>query len=125
MTQLGVDAPRSAQSAPQGPAEAMAQVVENATELAKAELRLAAVEARAWLVRAGLGLALLWLSALLFQVVVLMLALAPLALVQASWARVALAVGLALAPALLAVGVAMRELRRLKDIGNAKQPGQH
>jgi high-affinity K+ transport system ATPase subunit B len=120
VTQLGVETPRvDSRSAPDNPAEALAAVVENATALARAELRLAATEARAWLVRIALGLTLLWLSLLMVQVFVLVLALSPLALADRPWSSVLLALGLALVPTTLVALLAARELRKVKDLPHA------
>jgi hypothetical protein len=96
------------------PAHALAAVVENATALARAELRLGAAEARAWLFRIGFGLVLLWLSLLLAQVFVLLLALTPLLLKEHSAGAVGLMLALAFVPAVAAGGFAALELRRLK-----------
>jgi len=96
------------------PSDALATVIDNATELARAELRLAAAEAKAWLIRAGLGLALVWLSLLLVQVLVLVLALSPLALSDHSVPRVAVMLAAALLPVLVVAALAARELRSLK-----------
>ena len=97
------------------PAEAVSAVVENVTALARAELRLAATEAKAWLIRIGLGVGLLWLGLLLTQVFVLLVALSPVLLGAQSPMRVALALVLALAPTLLVFLLAARELRKLKE----------
>lgn len=107
-------APAPQRSTLDTPAHALAAVVENATALARAELRLGAVEARAWLIRMGFGLVLLWLSLLLLQVFVLLLALSPLLLKEHSAQSVAVVLGLALLPALISGAFAARELRRLK-----------
>ena len=124
MSQLGVGAPRSTRSAPENPAEALSAVVDNATALARAELRLAFAEARAWLVRAGLGLLVLWLSLLLLQVLAFVVALSPVILMRAPWERVALMLGLALLPALACLGLAAREWRRLKEPYHADESDQ-
>jgi hypothetical protein len=92
----------------------LAAVVENATALARAELRLGAAEARAWLIRIGFGLVVLWLSLLLAQVFVLLLALSPLLLKEHSVQAVGGMLALSLVPALVAGAFAARELRRLK-----------
>jgi hypothetical protein len=94
------------------PAQAVASVIDNATALARAELRLGAVEARAWLVRMSVGLVLVWLSLLLVQGFVLLLALTPLLLEQHSLASV---LGMLAISMVLAAGVgalAAFELRR-------------
>jgi len=96
------------------PAHALAAVIENATALARAELRLGAVEARAYFVRMGFGLVLLWLSLLLAQVFVLLLALSPLLLKEHALPEVGAMLALALIPALVSGAFAARELRRLK-----------
>lgn len=124
MNQLSVDAPRSTRSAPENPADALAAVVDNATALARAELRLMMTEARVWLVRAGLGLGLLWLSLLLFQVLALLVAASPLLLLRVPWENVALALALSLLPALVTLGFAVHEWHRLKGLAHAKQSDQ-
>lgn len=120
MTQLGTSAQQRAVA--DTPAEALAAVVDSVGRLARAELRLAAAEARAWLVRIGLGLVLLWLSLLLVQVFVCLLAVTPVLLVNHPWPNV---VGALLLSLFLSVGVsllAVRELRRLKDVGHDREP---
>lgn len=107
-------APAPQRSTLDTPAHVLAAVVENAAALARAELRLGAVEARAWLFRVGFGLVLLWLSLLLLQVFVLLLVLTPLLLQDHSARAVGAALGLALLPLLVSSAFAVRELRRLK-----------
>lgn len=101
------------------PAEALAAVVDSATALARAELKLAAVEARSWLVRAGWGLTLLWLSLLLVQIAALLIALTPILGASHSVSSLAWMLALALLPALAVFSFAVRELRRLKATTNA------
>jgi hypothetical protein len=116
---------RDERTSPDNPAEAVAAVVEDVGRLARAELRLAATEARAWLVRIGFGLVLLWLSLLLVQVFVCLLALSPLLFVGHPWPNVAASLALSL---LLAGGTslfAVRELRRLKDVEHDREPGRN
>ena len=72
------------------------------------------------MVRAGLGLILVWLALLLTQVFVLVLALTPLALSGYSTPRVAAMIAASLLPALLVSAFAVRELRGLKHL-EAKQ----
>jgi hypothetical protein len=98
------------------PAGALAAVLENATALARAEVRLAAAEARAWLLRIGVGLAVLWLSLLSLQVFVLLAALAP-ALYRSSGGSIVVAAwapGFALLVALASLAFGVRELRQAK-----------
>lgn len=115
MTEAGVEtAPASQRSGLDTPAHALAAVVENATALARAELRLGAAEARAWLIRIGFGLVLLWLSLLLLQVFVAVLVLTPLLLQHHSLTAVGAALGLALVPLLISAAFTVRELRRLR-----------
>jgi hypothetical protein len=116
VTELGVEPSQASRSSAETPAQALAAVVENAGELVRAELRLAATEARAWLVRLGLGLALLWLALLFFQVFALALALSPILLKDQPWTSVGAMLLLALLPALGASAFAARELRRLKEL---------
>ena len=101
------------------PAQALAAVVETATALARAELRLAAAETRAWVTRAAVGVTLLWFSLLLAQIFVLVLALSPLAAGDHPLPRVLAMLGLPLIPALVLFACAMRALRRLKVPGDA------
>jgi len=106
---------RATERASDDPAEAVAAVVDNVTKLARAELRLAAAEAKASLTRVGLGVGLLWLGLLLTQVFVLLVALSPVLLGAQSPMRVALALLLSLAPTLVVFLLAARELRKLKE----------
>lgn len=99
-------------------ADVLTAVVHSATAVARAEVRLAKAEAKAWLTRAGLGLLLLWLAVLLLQVFVLLLALLPVLATGHSWASLGLMLLLALVPAALAAVFAVRELGRLKELGN-------
>jgi hypothetical protein len=120
VTELGVGAPRQARPSPENPADALGAVLENATALARAEVRLAAAEARAWLIRIGFGLVLLWLALLLIQVAVLVLALSPVLVQASSWSIVGWVLALALVPAVVVTWLAVRELRRAKDMGHAE-----
>ena len=124
MSQLGAGAPRESRPSPENPADVLAAVLDNATALARAEVRLAAAEARAWLVRIGFGLVLLWLSLLLVQVFVLLLALSPVLSAGASWSRVGGMLALALVPAVAVYLAAVRELRRSKDVSHAAVDAQ-
>lgn len=119
MTPLGDEAqPRAGAD---NPAEALTAVVDSVGRLARAELRLAATEVRAWLVRIGFGLALLWLSLLLVQVFVCLLAISPVLLVGHPWPSVVAALLLSLLLAALVSLFAVRELRRLKDVGHDRE----
>ena len=118
MTQLGVESSTRPRPATDTPAEAVAAVVDNVAALARAELRLAAMEAKAFMTRVGLGLVMLWLSLLLAQVFVLLAALSPILLKDQPWTTVALMLLLSLVPTLVVSVFAVRELRRLKDLGN-------
>jgi hypothetical protein len=111
--------------APENPAEALAAVVEDAGRLARAELKLAATEARAWLTRVGFGLVLLWLSLLLVQVFVCLLAVSPILLVTHPWSSVVASLALSLLMAAGASLFAVRELRRLKDVGHDRESDRH
>ncbi len=117
--EAGVEAPRRVNTAsPDNPGEALAAVVDNVGALARAELRLAAMEARAYVARVGVGLVLLWLSLLLIQVFACLLAMSPILFGSQPWPGVVWMLGISFG---LAVGVsifAVRELRRLKDIGH-------
>jgi Putative Actinobacterial Holin-X, holin superfamily III len=125
MSELASEPRRDERRVPENPGEAVAAVVEDLGRLARAELRLAATEARAWLTRIGFGLALLWLSLLLVQVFVCLVALSPLLLAGHPWPTVALSLALSLSMAAGTSLFAVRELRRLKDVGNERQPERH
>jgi hypothetical protein len=116
VTELGAGAPRESRPSPEHAADALAAVLDNATALARAEVRLAAAEARAWLVRIGFGLVALWLALLLLQVFVLVLALSPVLVEKSSWGTLGSVLALALVPAVIMSFIAARELRRLKDV---------
>lgn len=112
MTSQVVESAPASRGALDTPVQAVASVIDNATALARAELRLGAAEARTWLVRMSVGLVLVWLSLLLVQVFVLLLALTPVLLAQHSLRSVLAMLALSLVPA-LGVGVtAVYELRR-------------
>lgn len=98
--------------------DVLAAVVDSATAVARAELRLLKAEAKAWLTRAGLGLFLLWIAVLLSQVFVLLLAISPVLAKGHAWTTLGLMLLLALVPAAAAAGFALRELGRLKELGN-------
>lgn len=100
----------------EGPGEALADVVQGATALVRAELRLAVAEAKVSLFSVMRGLALLWLSLLLLQVVVLLVALAPLLADSHGWPRLVVMLLLAAAPAAGALWLLAREARRLKEL---------
>lgn len=128
MNHTGAETPRRTAESADTPAEAIAAVVDNVGALAKAELRLAAMEARAWLVRVGLGFVLLWLSLLLFQVFACLLAISPILFGSQPWPRVVTMLVVSLGLALGASMFAARELRRLKDVGqdaNQREPERH
>lgn len=119
MTELGAGAPRESRPSPEHTADALAAVLDNATALARAEVRLAAAEARAWMVRIGFGLVALWLSLLFLQVFVLLVALSPVLSERTSWGSLGLALALALVPTLIMISIAGREWRRMKDVRHA------
>lgn len=98
--------------------DALAAVVNSATAVARAELRLLKAEAKGWLTRVGWSLILLGLSLLLLQVFVLVLALTPLLAQGHPWQTWGLGLLLALLPTVTICWLALRELRRLKDLGN-------
>ena len=113
-----VEAPRrTSTGSPENPGEALAAVVDNVGALARAELRLAAIEARAFIARMGAGLVLLWLALLLIQVFACLLALSPILLESRPWPSVVWMLGISLGLALGVSVFAARELRRLKDMG--------
>ena len=127
MSELGGETRQGERGVADNAAEAVAAVVDDVGRLARAELRLAATEARAWLVRIGLGLVLLWLSLLLVQVFVCLLALSPVFLVGHPWPSVALMLLLSMSIAVAVAIFAVRELRRLKDkdVGHDREPDRH
>jgi hypothetical protein len=112
VTSQVVESAPATRSALDTPAQAVASVIDNATALARAELRLGAAEARTWLVRMSVGLVLVWLSLLLIQVFVLLLALTPVLLDQHPLQTVLIMLAVALVPALGVGGLAVYELRR-------------
>lgn len=120
-----VEAPRrTATGSPENPGEALAAVVDNVGALARAELRLAAMEAKAFLARIGVGLVLLWLALLLVQVFACLLALSPILFGSQPWPGVVWMLGISLALALGVSVFAVRELRRLKDMGRDADHGK-
>jgi hypothetical protein len=106
------------------PREALVMVVENATALAKAELRLAAAEGRAWMMKAGLGLGLLWLTLLLTQVFALTVVLSPLVLSSRPWPVAAAMLLASIIPLGLVGTLTLRELRSLRDVRKDLEPGE-
>lgn len=122
MAELASETRRDERRASENPAEALAAVVEDAGRLARAELKLAATEAKAWLTRIGFGLVLLWLSLLLVQVFVCLLVVSPILLVAHPWPSVVVSLALSLALAAGTSLFAVRELRRLKDVGHDREP---
>ena len=110
------------QASPPAPAheaaDALTAVVHSATAVARAELRLVKAETKAWLTRVGLGLLLAWLSALLLQVFVLLLALTPVLAAEHGGVAVGAMLLLALVPVLATGGFAWREFTRLKESRN-------
>ena len=118
----GAEAPHSQRGSVDTPAEAVSAVVDSAAALVRAELKLAATEARAWFVRIAFGLSLLWLSLLLTQVFALLVALSPALLKDQPWTSVGLMLLLSLVPLLGVFALALRELRRAKDSRHAHAP---
>lgn len=119
MTDLGVETPARSAGSPDNPTEAVAAVIDNIGALARAELRLAATEAKAWLFRIGLGLVLLWLSVSLLQVFACLVAVSPLLFGSMPWPAVLTALAVSLGLSLTVSLCAVRELRRLKDPSDA------
>jgi hypothetical protein len=115
VTEPAVQSLPAARSSLDTPAQALAAVIENATALARAELRLGAAEARSWLIRISFGLVLVWLSLLLVQVFVLLLALTPLLLKSQPVGTVLAMLALSLVPTLGVGALAAYELRRRKS----------
>lgn len=93
-------------------ASSLTNVAESTLALVRAEVRLA-LEGRAWLTRLGWSLGLLWLGLLLTEVFSLLAALSPILLDTRPWYQVLAVPRLALVPALLALGFAARELRKV------------
>lgn len=120
----GLEAPESSRAPTDTPARALASVVDNATALARAELKLAAAEAKGWLIRAGLGIGLLWIAAASLQVFVLTLAIAPVLLVDKPWISVLVMLVLSAFPTIVAGVLAARELRKLREPGNENDDRQ-
>jgi hypothetical protein len=98
--------------------DALAAVVNSATAVARAELRLMKAEAKAWLTRVGLSLGLLWLFMLLLQIFVLVLALTPVLAQGRPWQTWGLMLLLSLVPTAVVGWLGLRELRGLKELGN-------
>ena len=98
--------------------DALAAVVNSATAVARAELRLMKAEAKAWFTRVGVSLGLLWLFMLLLQVFALVLALTPVVAEGHPWQTWGLMLVLALAPTAAVGWLALREVRRLKELRN-------
>lgn len=114
-----MEAPRRTNTgSPENPGEALAAVVDSVGALARAELRLAGMEARAFVARMGVGLVLLWLALLLVQVFACLLALSPILFGSQPWPGVVWMLGTSLGLALVVSLFAVRELRRLKDMGH-------
>jgi hypothetical protein len=99
----------------EGPATTISSVAESTMALARAEVRLALAEAKTLLLQVGRGLGLLWLGLLLTQVFVLLAALSPIFFSIWSWPVVALALAISLATMLVTLGLAFRELRKVKS----------
>ena len=106
-------------------ADALAAVVNSATAVARAEVRLAKAEAKAWATRIAGGLVMLWLSLLLLQVFVLVLALTPVLAEGHSWQTWGLTLLLSLLPTVIVGLLALRELKRLKELGNGTDAQHH
>lgn len=120
-----VEAPRrTSTGSPENPGEALAAVVDNVGALARAELRLAAMEAKAFIARIGAGLVLLWLALLLVQVFACLLALSPILFGSQPWPGVVWMLGISFGLALGVSVFAVRELRRLKDMGRDADDGK-
>jgi hypothetical protein len=124
VTNAGVEAPRRAAGSPDNPSEAVAAVVDNLGALARAELRLAAMEAKAWLLRISLGLVLVWLAMLLIQLFAGLVVISPLLFGSRPWPAVAATLAVSLGLSLVVSLCAVRELRRLKDLGSDAHHGQ-
>ena len=102
--------------------DALTAVVNSATAVVRAELQLAAVEAKAWLTRIGIGLALVWLSLSLILIFVLLLALTPVLAENHQWPILAVMLALSLLPTVGVSWLAWRELRRVKEPIHAGKP---
>jgi hypothetical protein len=98
----------------EAPGDALSSVAESTLALARAEVRLAVAESKAWALQIGRGLGLAWLGLLLAQVFVLLAALSPIFFTLWPWPVVVAALVIALAAMLVAGGLAIRELRKVK-----------
>ena len=99
----------------EGPGSTHSSVAESTLALARAEVRLALAEAKALLFQVGRGLGLLWLGLLLTQVFVLLAALSPIFFSIWPWPVVVAALAISLATVLVTLGLAVRELRKVKS----------
>jgi uncharacterized integral membrane protein len=98
------------------PSRALSAAAESAVALAKAEVKLAASEAKAWFSRIGLGAVFMWVASVLVQIFLLVLVLTPFLLSFRPWPIVVGTLGLGLLLAAVAGLVAMREFRRLRHL---------
>jgi hypothetical protein len=99
----------------ENPGSSLSSVAESTLALARAEVRLALAEAKALLLQVGRGLGLLWLGLLLTQVFVLLAALSPIFFSIWPWPQVVAALAISLATVLVTLGLAVRELRKVKS----------
>jgi hypothetical protein len=98
----------------EGPGSSLSSVAESTLALARAEVRLALAEGKTLVLQVGKGLGLLWLGLLLTQVFVLLAALSPIFFSIWPWPAVVAALAISLATMLVALGLAVRELRKVK-----------
>jgi hypothetical protein len=98
----------------EGPGTSLSSVAESTLALARAEVRLALAEAKTLALKVGRGLGLLWLGLLLTQVFVLLAALSPIFFSIWPWAAVVASLAISLATVLVTLGLAFRELRKVK-----------
>jgi len=102
-------------------AHSLSVVAESAVALAKAELKLAVSEGKAWFSRIGMGLLFAYLGLLFAQASILLIALTPILLGFRPWPIVLLSVGLGVVPAAILFLVARWEFGRLKALPPLKK----
>ena len=98
----------------ESPASSLSSVAESTLALARAEVRLALAEAKTLAFQVGRGLGLLWLGLLLAQVFALLAALSPIFFSIWPWPVVVAALAISLATMLVTLGLAVRELRKVR-----------
>lgn len=102
-------------------AHSLSIVAESAVALAKAELKLAVSEGKAWFSRIGMGVLFAYLGLLFAQASILLIALTPILIGFRPWPLVALSVALGVVPAIIFFLVARWEFGRLKGLPPMKK----